>query len=146
MCMANRMMYSRSGALALFAFSLLAASACSQDATEPADGSAKLGRWGSAEALLTTTETGATLDVVASGCIGSYGDIQQRIPAGDFTLTGTFTQLMGAYPGMVVYPAQFKGSAGGDTVVITITANGQTRGPFTVVYGRGETRSRCLYP
>ena len=140
--------YSRSGTLlALLVLSLAAASACSDGSTAPADISAKLGRWGSAQAILTTTDTSATLEIVSGGCVGSYGEIDQRIPIGVFTLPGTFTQLMGVYPGMVVYPAQFSGSATGDTVVVTITvSNGQTLGPYTVIYGRAETRGRCLYP
>jgi hypothetical protein len=124
------------------------ASGCSESSTEAADPLAKRGRWGSAQAILTTTDTSALLEIDAGGCIGSYGEIPQPIPSGAFTLQGTHTQLMGVYPGMVVYPARFSGTATGNTAVVTITVSAiqQPLGPFTVTYGLASARSRCLFP
>ena len=127
------------------ALSFGTATACSNSTA--ADTLAKPGRWGSARAILTTTDSDALLEI-GDGCIGSYGEIPRPIPAGAFALHGTYTQLMGVAPGMVVYPAHFSGTATDDTVVITITvsANQQTLGPYTLTYGLGSARDRCLFP
>jgi hypothetical protein len=55
---------------------------------------------------------------------------------------------MGVYPGMVVHPAEFSGNAGANIVVVTttISATQQTLGPFTLTYGLGGVRERCLFP
>jgi hypothetical protein len=140
---------SRSGTLlAVLSLSLAAVAACSDDSTG-ADRLARRGRWGSLQAILTTTDASALLEIDAGGCIGSYGEIPQALPAGTFHLQGTHTQLMGVYPGMVVHPAEFSGTAVDDVVTVTITvpATQQTLGPFTVAYGLASTaRERCLYP
>ena len=105
--------------------------------------------WGSSEATLTIAETGATLRILASGgCYGSYGDIEQPIPSGAFTLSGTYTQLMGAYPGRVQYPAQYIGTVAGRhmTLAITVPALQQHLGPFSLIYGVAQSWPACLYP
>ena len=44
--------------------------------------------WGSNQASLTIAESTATIQVLASGgCYGSFGEIDQPIPLGTFTLT-----------------------------------------------------------
>jgi hypothetical protein len=137
--------HSRWGTLfGVVALSLGTAAACSNSTS--ADTLVKPGRWGSAQAILTTTDSDALLEI-GGGCIGSYGEMEEPIPAGAFALHGTYTQLMGVAPGMVVYPAHFSGTATGETVVITITVSAnQTLGPYTLTYGLGSARDRCLFP
>jgi hypothetical protein len=132
--------------LAFLALSLGSAAACSADSTT-ADPLARRGRWGSAQAILTTTDSSALLEIDAGGCIGSYGEIAQPIPVGGFALPGKYVQLMGVAPGFVEHPAQFSGTAG-ETVLISITVptTQQTLGPFMVAFGYSGTRQRCLYP
>ena len=129
-----------------FAFLLIAAAACS-DATSAGVG-VRPGTWGSANASLVTTNTGATISIDASGCFGSYGEVKQRLPAGTFSLDGTFTVLMGVYPGRIDYPAQFTGTTVGNVLSMTIVvpAIQQTLGPYAVTYGVLSARMFCLYP
>src|SRR6266498_1657664 len=96
------------------------------------------GVWGSEKASLTITASGATLEILASGgCFGSYGETAQPIPKGPFSIAGTFTQLMGVYPGKVVYAAQLSGVVEGNRMLIAITvpALPQTFGPFPLTEG-----------
>ena len=59
-------------------------------------------RWASAQVSVTAPDSVATLHFLASGgCYGSLGEIPHAIPAGEFTLTGTYTQLTGVYAGFV---------------------------------------------
>lgn len=107
------------------------------------------GVWGSAQATLTVADTGATLDILAStNCIGSYGEIPQRIPEGGFDVAGTFTQLIGAYPGHVDYGARFAGTADASQITMTVTvpAIPMTLGPFTLARGVQNTWATCAYP
>ena len=105
-------------------------------------------RWGSEQALLKVEGGSATLQIFDGGCYGSFGSITQPIPAGSFDLPGTFTQLMGVFPGSVQYEAQFIGTAAGKRIVLTVTVPGQQRtlGPFNLTYGVGEELQNCLYP
>jgi hypothetical protein len=103
----------------------------------PRTGEPVQGVWGSDKASLRVKESGGTLDILAltlltGGCFGTYGEIAQPIPRGRFTLAGTYTQLMGVYPGKVDYPAQFSGSVEGNTMTITIAVPSQQQsfGPF----------------
>jgi hypothetical protein len=105
--------------------------------------------WGSTEASLTVAASTATVQILASGgCYGSYGEIDQPFPSGPFTLSGTYTQLMGAYPGSVQYPAQYTGTVSGShmTLSITISALQQTIGPFSLTQGVATTWQPCMYP
>jgi hypothetical protein len=105
--------------------------------------------WSSSEASLTVADSTATLRILASGgCYGSYGEIDQPIPSGAFTLTGTYTLLQGVYPGYVRYAAEYAGTVEGHqmTLGITVPALQQTLGPFTLVYGVGQSWPACLYP
>ena len=114
-------------------------------ATGPGDSSI----WGSEQASLTVTESGAVLQVLASGgCYGSYGELSQPIPSGSFTLDGTYTQLTGVYPGQVTYAAQFTGviTRGLMTLTVSVPATQQTLGPFLLTHGEGRTWPACLYP
>jgi hypothetical protein len=107
------------------------------------------GIWGSEKASLTITKDGATLEILASGgCSGSYGEMTQAITNGPFSIAGTFTQLMGAYPGKVVYAAQFLGVVEGNrmSIAIAVPALPQTFGPFPLMEGVNNVWSRCLYP
>jgi hypothetical protein len=107
------------------------------------------GTWGSSEASLTVGDSGATLQILASGgCYGSYGNIVVPIPTGSFTLAGTYTQLTGAYPGKVQYEAQYSGSVIGRTMSITIAVPGlqRTLGPYALTYGVKNAWNACLYP
>ena len=107
------------------------------------------GTWGSNEASLTVGDTSATLQILASGgCYGSYGNIGVPIPAGSFTLAGTYTQLTGVYPGKVQYDAQYSGSVSGRKMSITIAVPGlqRTLGLYALTYGVTNTWNACLYP
>jgi hypothetical protein len=106
-------------------------------------------RWGSDQAILTIADTGATLQILASGgCYGSYGDFAQPLSSGSFAIPGTYTQLIGAYPGMIRYPAQFSGTMGAKQLSITVTvpALHTAFGPFTLAPGVSTTWPACLYP
>jgi hypothetical protein len=107
------------------------------------------GVWGSSQASLTIEESSATLRILASGgCYGSYGEIDQAIPSGAFSLAGTYIQLTGVAPGSVRYPAQFAGTVAGRhmTLSVTIPALQQTLGPFNLTSGVAMTWPACLYP
>jgi len=111
------------------------------------------GVWGSDKASVKIKSGGATVEIFSlalppSGCFGSYGDIVQEIPNGHFSLPGTYTQLTGAYPGKIQYPAQFSGFVEGTEMTITITVGGvpQVLGPFVLKYGVTNAWDPCLYP
>ena len=110
---------------------------------------AQLGIWGSSVASLAITDSGATLQILASGdCYGSYGTIGTPIPRGPFALAGTYTQLIGAYPGMIQYDASFSGSVEGNQMVITVVvpALQESFGPFDLTYGVQTSWQPCEYP
>jgi hypothetical protein len=105
--------------------------------------------WGSNEVSLTIAESTTTLQILASGgCYGSYGEIDQPIPSGTFSLTGTYTQLTGVYPGSVQYPAQYDGAVAGRhmTLTISVPTLQQTLGPLSLTHGVAKTWPACLYP
>jgi len=107
------------------------------------------GAWGSADASLVVADTGAALQLLASGsCYGSFGTFHGPIQTGAFDLSGTYTQLIGAYPGRIRYAAQFSGVATVDRIALTITvpALKQTIGPFALTRGVSNSWSPCLYP
>ena len=104
--------------------------------------------WGSEQALLKVENGSGTLQIFDGACYGSFGSISQPIPTGSFDLPGTFTQLMGVFPGSVQYDAQFSGTVSGKRIVLTVTVSAQQRtlGPFNLTYGVGEELQNCLYP
>ena len=105
--------------------------------------------WGSNQATLTIVDTSATLRIVAAGdCYGSYGEFDQPLLSGAFSRGGTYTQLIGAYPGKVQYAAQFSGTVSGRQISLTVTvlALHGTVGPFTLTQGRSAEWPACLYP
>ena len=105
--------------------------------------------WGSEQANLSIDGNVATVKILASGgCYGSYGEIPHAIPAGTFTLPGTYTQLIGAFPGSIQYAAEYSGSIVADTMTLTISvpALQQTIGPFHLIAGVTASWSPCLYP
>lgn len=111
------------------------------------------GTWGSEQASVTIKPGGTNVEIFAlalppSGCFGSYGDIARQIPNGRFSLPGTYTQLTGAYPGKVEYPAQFSGFVEGSRMTITITVPRLTQalGPFVLKSGVTNAWGPCLYP
>jgi hypothetical protein len=107
------------------------------------------GRWGSDQASLTLADSGGSLYVLASGgCYGSYGDFDQSLPEGGFSVPGTYTQLTGAYPGMIRYPALFSGTIEARQLSITVTvpALQGAIGPFTLTRGVTRAWPACLYP
>jgi len=122
---------------------LLLAAACS------ATGPEQFSTWGSDEASLVVTETGATLHLLASpDCYGSYGEIEQPISSLSFSLSGTYTQLMGVFPGHVDYPAQFTGSLSRGMLLLSVEvpALQRTLGPYTLMPGVAHSWPACLYP
>jgi len=111
------------------------------------------GVWGSAQASLTIAKDGATLEILsqvlpAGGCFGELGDIFGHFPSGRFVLPGTFTQLIGAYPGKLVYPAEYSGTVLGSTLTLTATvpALHKSFGPYHLVRGVTNKWTPCLYP
>ena len=104
--------------------------------------------WGSDQASLSIADNKATVQILASdGCYGAYGDLDQ-VPDGTFALSGTYTQLMGAYPGSIQYTAEYTGTIVGNvmTLSISVPALQQTIGPFRLTAGVTSTWSACLYP
>lgn len=117
------------------------------------DGALPPGVWGSAEASLSVGPAGARLEILSAtfpmgACFGKYGDVIQGVPRGRFSLSGTFTQLIGAYPGKIQYPAQYSGLVQGDTISVTVTVPdlGQSFGPFLLVRGVTNSWTPCMYP
>ena len=105
--------------------------------------------WGSNQVSLTVAERTTTLQILAAGgCYGSYGEIDQPIPLGTFSLAGTYTQLTGVYPGSVQYLAQYSGAIGGRhlTLTIDVPALHLTIGPFSLTQGVANTWQACRYP
>jgi hypothetical protein len=111
------------------------------------------GVWGNAQASLAIGPNGATLEILSGNfptgaCFGKYGNTIQGIPDGRFSLPGTFTQLIGAYPGKIQYPAGYVGIVLGDTMSLTVTvpALHQDFGPYFLVKGVTHAWTPCLYP
>jgi hypothetical protein len=111
------------------------------------------GVWGSEEASFTVTKDSSTLQILSSilstgGCFGAYGEMTQPIPNGPFSIAGTYTQLMGVYPGKIQYAAQCSGVVEGNRMSITITvpALQQPFGPFLLENGVNNAWTPCLYP
>jgi hypothetical protein len=111
------------------------------------------GTWGSEKASLTITRDIATLDVLSAtlptgGCFGAYGEMAQPIPNGPFSIAGTYTQLIGAYPGKIQYAAQYSGVVEGNrmSIAVTVPALEQVFGPFVLTDGVNNAWSPCLYP
>jgi hypothetical protein len=105
--------------------------------------------WGSDQAALTIADSGAMLRILASdGCYGSYGEFDQRPLAGAFTVSGTYTQLGGAYPGKIQYPAQFSGTHSGRQISLTVSvpALHQDFGPYQLAEGVARQWPACAYP
>ena len=114
---------------------------------------ARFGTWGSETASLTIEPAGGALRVFGSafpggGCYGGLGDVPRSIPAGHFTLPGTFVQLTGVYPGRIEYQAEYDGVIDGDVMTLTITVPSLPRvlGPYHLVFGVGNAWTPCLYP
>lgn len=111
------------------------------------------GTWGSAEASLSVGPAGAKLEILSlnlptGACFGMTGEIGQKIPGGQFSLPGIFTQLIGAYPGRIDYAAQYSGVVAGNTMSLTvmIPALELTFGPYVLVRGVTNSWTPCLYP
>lgn len=124
---------------------LVLAVLCTACATAPDQPTA----WASDNVSLQTTGTGATLQFLADGgCYGSSGAVDQAIPSGDFSLTGTYTQLMGVAPGFVRYPARFTGTVahGAMTITVSVPTLPLTLGPYRLAAGVTKSWPACLYP
>jgi len=107
------------------------------------------GSWGTTDVVLSAMASGAMVKFLASGsCYGSYGTITQAIPSGAFSLPGTYTQLIGAYPGSLQYPAEYVGTVIGRrmTLSIHVAELQQVFGPYQLNFGVEHTWSACLYP
>ena len=139
----QRSFHSPTGFSLALAVVLLLATGCT--ATTPEES----GRWGSDQASLTVSDSGATLHILASGgCYGSYGDFDQPTASGPFSISGTYTQLIGAYPGMIRYPAQFAGTVDARqlSIKVTVPALPNVIGPFALARGITTAWPACLYP
>jgi hypothetical protein len=121
----------------------LMGSACGSTAPD------RLATWGSDQASLSLAENKATVQVLApGGCYGAYGSIDHAVLSATFTLSGTYTQLIGAYPGSIQYAAEYTGTIVGNvmTLSISVPALQQTIGPFHLTAGVTSAWSACLYP
>ena len=128
---------------------LSAAIGCSSPVHPSVDTASIHGAWASDQATLTISDGTATLELLASGgCFGSYGQIHQPIPFGDFVVSGTYTQLIGAYPGTLQYAAQYSGQEDGADLRLTITvpALSLSIGPMDLTAGRRQDWPACQYP
>lgn len=133
----------------LFLAGLIAiAPACSDRLSTSTNESVQRGTWGSNTASLTIGDSSATLQILNGNCYGVYGQIDQPIVTGHFDLPGTYTQLIGAYPGKVQYPAQYSGTVAGNqlSIAVTVPALQVTFGPFSLTYGMNSAWTPCLYP
>jgi hypothetical protein len=117
------------------------------------DNSLPPGVWGSDQASLTIREGSATLEILSlalptGGCFGQLGDMGRSIPNGSFSIAGTFTQLIGAFPGRIVSAAQYSGMVSGNTLTISVSvpAAQQSLGPYVLVQGVANSWTQCLYP
>ena len=121
----------------------LAVGACS------ATGPDQPGSWSSEQASLTVGAEGTVLKILAAeSCYGAFGEITGAIPSGSFRLAGTLTQLTGAFPGRIVYPATFVGSVAGRQIVIgvEIPSNQTTLGPYTLTKSAPQPWEACRFP
>jgi len=126
----------------------LGPAACANSPTASNTGSLQ-GAWASDQVSLTIANNNANLEFLASGgCFGSYGQIPHAIPQAPFSIPGTYTQLIGAFPGKVDYPAQYSGQVDGTDLVLTITVPTLplSIGPVHLTAGRKQTWPACRYP
>ena len=117
------------------------------------DGFVQPGVWGSGNASLTIRKDGAKLDLLSfttptGGCFGAYGEMTQPIPNGNFSIAGTYTVLMGVYPGKIEYAARYSGVVEGNrmSIAIAVPALQQGFGPFLLTAGLNNAWSPCLFP
>ena len=131
-------------AISILCLALLA-TACS-DALPPEPRS---GTCLSDSASLTVTDSSTDLVLLTSiGCYGSYVHASRPLAGDRFTLPGTYTQLTGAYPGMVEYTSQLAGESQGSSLTLSLTVPSipLTLGPLHLVRGQAPNWPRCLYP
>ena len=105
--------------------------------------------WGSDEANLSVQNGASTLHIFNSGsCYGYFGDIAQAVPASQFDLPGTLTQVINIPPGQLRYAAQFAGTVNGAllTVTVTVPALQKAFGPYILTRGVSSTKGQCFYP
>ena len=105
--------------------------------------------WGSDQASLIIAANRAMVQILApGGCYGAYGAFDLAVPSDTFTRAGTYTQLMGAYPGSIRYTAEYAGTIVGNvmTLSIRVPALQQTIGPLRLTAGVTAAWSACLYP
>ncbi len=141
----NRSHEMRRSLLAVTGLAIAFAAACS---STDASAAPPIGNWGSSLGSLVVGDTSADLQIASGSCYAASGHLSGRIPGGNFTLAGTFTQIVGVSPGFRQYAAQFTGTADSSTISVTITvpALGQTVGPLSVSSGVTKTLTQCLVP
>ncbi|MGH7590156.1 MAG: hypothetical protein ACREL2_01850 [Gemmatimonadales bacterium] len=106
------------------------------------------GSWGSDQAVVTRINGVTTLEILAGGCYGSYGELDRPVPSGTFLVSGQYTQLTGAFPGKVVYPATYSGISTDLqlTITIAVPALQTSFGPFVLTRGVEHSWGPCRYP
>jgi hypothetical protein len=124
------------------------ASGCSDQLSTSNSDALQRGMWGSNNASLAVNDSSATLQLLNGNCYGAYGQIDARITSVHFDLAGTYTQLMGVYPGRMQYAAEYSGTVAGNQMFLTISvpALQTTFGPYNLTYGVNSAWSACLYP
>jgi hypothetical protein len=130
-----------------FAASLLngACASTSPDAVVP-DQTA----WGSDQAALTIDQNQTTLRIMASGgCYGSYGEVAHGVfSSGTVTLSGTYTELTGVFPGSRQYDAAFTVTVSANQMIVSVAVPDlqRTVGPFTLAAGVRTMWPACRFP
>jgi len=105
--------------------------------------------WGSSVANLTVGPNTSTLRLLASGgCVGSWVNVVSPAVSASFDVAGTYTQLIGAYPGMLTYPARITGSARGTrlTLTVMVPALQLVIDELDLTRGVSHNWPNCLYP
>lgn len=105
--------------------------------------------WGSDQVGVSVLGGVATFQFLASGeCYGAFGVVPAVIPSGSFALSGTYSQLIGAYPGRIDHAAVYTGAATQNTMRVSIVVPDlpQTLGPFTLAAGVAKSWPACAYP
>lgn len=105
--------------------------------------------WGADSANLAVTPDSAHLRYLSdNGCVATYVDAAN--PAGSLSLSapGVYTQLIGAFPGKLMYPAQVNAvvNAGMVRLTVTVPALSLVIGPTDLAKGVSHVWANCNFP
>jgi hypothetical protein len=125
----------------LAAFCLLS---CQDRGSPTSEGNAPFGVWGSDRLSLTTSKTGADLRFLnTSGCVSTHGAIDQPIPNGSFSLSGTCS----VEPSPDQHAVQYTGIISGSRMTIRVSIPDlRYVQSFVLTFGASESWPDCFYP